>query len=201
LISFVDEPHSAIEGPVQGEIVNLTDKRAENSRAAQLELLALKRLDDQVRRLERTAQGLSVESFIAAEREALPSLEADRCSAGNGTWLIPEPTAPDVADGATNPIAGESARRSISATGVNLPPPGQAPAYLGAALSCRAASKVTPIRFCWIHTILHSRTEESLAITRRKCAGTKAGFSTSMAAPSGEMFRTMHLITEPPDDT
>jgi uncharacterized protein len=39
LKSFVDEPHSAIEGPLQGEIVNLTDKRAETSRAAQLELL------------------------------------------------------------------------------------------------------------------------------------------------------------------
>jgi uncharacterized protein len=39
LTSFVDEPHSAIHGPVQGEIVNLTDKRAEPSRAAQLELL------------------------------------------------------------------------------------------------------------------------------------------------------------------
>src|SRR5690348_323039 len=39
LKSFVDEPHSAIDGPAQGEIVNLTDHRAETSRAAQLELL------------------------------------------------------------------------------------------------------------------------------------------------------------------
>ncbi|QHO71723.1 hypothetical protein ACH79_02860 [Bradyrhizobium sp. CCBAU 051011] len=39
LESFVDEPHSAIDGPAQGEIVNLTDRRAERSRAAQLELL------------------------------------------------------------------------------------------------------------------------------------------------------------------
>jgi hypothetical protein len=39
LTSFVDQPHSAIDGPVQGEIVNLTDKRAETSRTAQLELL------------------------------------------------------------------------------------------------------------------------------------------------------------------
>src|SRR5205814_3599207 len=39
LRSFVDEPHSAIDGPAQGEIINLTDHRAENSRAAQLELL------------------------------------------------------------------------------------------------------------------------------------------------------------------
>lgn len=39
LASFVDQPHSAIDGPVQGEIINLTDHRAEHSRAAQLELL------------------------------------------------------------------------------------------------------------------------------------------------------------------
>jgi uncharacterized protein len=39
LTSFVDEPRSAIDGPVQGEIVNLTDRRAERSRTAQLELL------------------------------------------------------------------------------------------------------------------------------------------------------------------
>jgi hypothetical protein len=40
LTDFVDEPHSAIDGPAQGEIVNLTDHRAERSRAAQLELLS-----------------------------------------------------------------------------------------------------------------------------------------------------------------
>jgi hypothetical protein len=39
LKSFVDEPHSAIDGPPQGEIVNLTDRRAESSRAKQLDLL------------------------------------------------------------------------------------------------------------------------------------------------------------------
>jgi hypothetical protein len=40
LKSFVDEPHSAIDGPAQGEIVNLTDHRAELSRSAQLDLLS-----------------------------------------------------------------------------------------------------------------------------------------------------------------
>ena len=39
LKSFVDEPHSAIEGPAQGNIVNLTDHRAKASRARQLDLL------------------------------------------------------------------------------------------------------------------------------------------------------------------
>lgn len=37
--NFVDEPHAAIEGPGQGEIVNLTDHRAADSRSMQLEVL------------------------------------------------------------------------------------------------------------------------------------------------------------------
>ena len=40
LTSFVDDPHTAIEGEGQGEIVNLADRRAEKSRSAQLELLS-----------------------------------------------------------------------------------------------------------------------------------------------------------------
>jgi hypothetical protein len=40
LSSFVDEPHSAIDGPGQGEIINLTDHRAERSRQAQISLIA-----------------------------------------------------------------------------------------------------------------------------------------------------------------
>jgi len=39
LKSFVETPHSAIDGKNQGEIVNLTDVRAKASRASQLELL------------------------------------------------------------------------------------------------------------------------------------------------------------------
>lgn len=40
LRSFVEAPHAAIEGRSQGEIVNLTDRRADGSRRAQLALLA-----------------------------------------------------------------------------------------------------------------------------------------------------------------
>src|SRR4051812_30578270 len=40
MTSFVDAPHTAIEGAPQGEIVNLTDHRAEASRRGQLDLLA-----------------------------------------------------------------------------------------------------------------------------------------------------------------
>jgi uncharacterized protein len=40
LASFVEEPHSAIDGPGQGNIINLTDRRAGRAREAQLELLS-----------------------------------------------------------------------------------------------------------------------------------------------------------------
>jgi len=39
LESFLEAPHTAIEGPRQGSIVNLTDRRAAHSRQAQLDLL------------------------------------------------------------------------------------------------------------------------------------------------------------------
>jgi hypothetical protein len=39
LKSFVEEPHSAIDGPAQGVIVNLTDRRAAPARSTQLDLL------------------------------------------------------------------------------------------------------------------------------------------------------------------
>jgi uncharacterized protein len=39
------------------------------------EVQALKRLDEQARRLERTVQGPSFESFVATERAASPALD------------------------------------------------------------------------------------------------------------------------------
>jgi uncharacterized protein len=39
VLDFVDQPHSAIDGPAQGEIINLTDHRAFRAREAQLTLL------------------------------------------------------------------------------------------------------------------------------------------------------------------
>src|SRR5437763_7254448 len=58
LTSFVDEPHTAIDGPSQGVIVNLTDRRAEKSRSAQLELLdrlGPDRIAEEVARIEAPA--------------------------------------------------------------------------------------------------------------------------------------------------
>jgi hypothetical protein len=40
LTSFVNDPHAAIDGEAQGEIINLADRRAEASRDAQLDILS-----------------------------------------------------------------------------------------------------------------------------------------------------------------
>ncbi len=61
LTSFLDSPHSAIEGREQGEIINLADRRAERSRSEQLDLLASIGPDGIVR------------EFNALERQAEPN--------------------------------------------------------------------------------------------------------------------------------
>ncbi len=53
LTSFVDAPHAAIDGPGQGVIVNLADRRAAASRRGQLDLLATLGPDGVVRALAR----------------------------------------------------------------------------------------------------------------------------------------------------
>jgi hypothetical protein len=57
LDSFVDAPHAAIDGPGQGEIINLTDHRAERARTAQLDLieqLGPDRIITELSRLDKT---------------------------------------------------------------------------------------------------------------------------------------------------
>jgi hypothetical protein len=76
LTSFVDAPHAAIDGPNQGVIVNLADRRAERSRGAQLELLLLGP-DKVLREVRVLARGNTLQLF---EPEALaqPLAAADR---------------------------------------------------------------------------------------------------------------------------
>jgi hypothetical protein len=61
--SFVDEPHTAIDGPPRGEIINLTDHRADRSRGAQLTLLA------------ELGPDRIIEEFSALERESSAQAE------------------------------------------------------------------------------------------------------------------------------
>jgi hypothetical protein len=77
LQSFVDAPHSAIDGPAQGEIVNLTDRRADVSRTAQLELLAdlgPDRIVGEFERLNGTAQaqGMLPHLIMPAHHDVRP---------------------------------------------------------------------------------------------------------------------------------
>lgn len=70
LTSFLDSPHAAIEGRDQGRIVNLADRRADRSRAGQLDLLASLGPD----RIVREFAALEAEPTAAAENHAQPML-------------------------------------------------------------------------------------------------------------------------------
>jgi hypothetical protein len=64
LESFVEEPHSAIDGPNRGTIVNLTDHRAADARSCQVEIARADpdRLLAQVRRIRELADARSASS-------------------------------------------------------------------------------------------------------------------------------------------
>jgi hypothetical protein len=75
LKSFVDEPHTAIDGPEQGRIVNLTDRRADASRRAQIEVLGSLGPDGVARRfLALEAQEPQAAQPIVSPQPLLPHL-------------------------------------------------------------------------------------------------------------------------------
>jgi hypothetical protein len=65
LASFVDAPHAAIEGPHQGEIINLTDRRAAASRQGQLDLLSTLGPDGVARELAALDAGAAPAAAVA----------------------------------------------------------------------------------------------------------------------------------------
>jgi len=69
LRGFFDDPHAAIEGPNRGVIVNLADRRADRSRAAQLDVLA--RGPDRVVAAYRRAARAGSEAARVAEGPAV----------------------------------------------------------------------------------------------------------------------------------
>jgi hypothetical protein len=69
LESFIDSPHSAIEGRTQGEIINLADRRAERSRDGQLDILASLGPDRIVR--EASALARQIEPMAKPEQAQL----------------------------------------------------------------------------------------------------------------------------------
>jgi uncharacterized protein len=74
LENFVDEPHTAIEGQSQGTIVNLTDRRAQRSRRAQLELLSSLGPDGIARELSSLEDGAPKHAPVHLSEPLLPHL-------------------------------------------------------------------------------------------------------------------------------
>jgi hypothetical protein len=75
LKNFIDAPHAAIDGAGQGEIINLTDRRADASRRAQLDLLqtlAPDRIARQAAALE--AKVSPMQDAVVSEQLLLPHL-------------------------------------------------------------------------------------------------------------------------------
>jgi uncharacterized protein len=74
LKSFVDAPHAAIDGADQGEIVNLTDRRAEASRRRQIDVLSSLGPDGVTRALAAAAARSARPAPAAAGQMSLPHL-------------------------------------------------------------------------------------------------------------------------------
>jgi hypothetical protein len=95
LRSFVDTPHAAIDGPNQGDIVNLTDRRAEASRQGQLALLRDRGPDfivDEAAALARataTGIGANIAAEIAAGTAAETAAETAPEIPAQGQLALP----------------------------------------------------------------------------------------------------------------
>jgi len=74
LTSFLDDPHAAIDGLAQGEIINLADRRADASRRAQLDLLAALGPDKIAREFSRLDGSEERTSGADAAQPLLPHL-------------------------------------------------------------------------------------------------------------------------------
>ncbi|WP_129136258.1 DUF763 domain-containing protein [Luteimonas sp. YGD11-2] len=72
LESFVDAPHAAIDGPGQGRIVNLADRRAAASREAQVTLLAAMGPDAIAREFARLGVDAATVAPVAAQEHSSP---------------------------------------------------------------------------------------------------------------------------------
>jgi uncharacterized protein len=80
LTSFVDAPHAAIDGERQGEIVNLTDRRAEASRRGQIDILSSlgpDRIADVIRKLTAASEKAPT---LSPEQPSLPHLVMPACA-------------------------------------------------------------------------------------------------------------------------
>jgi uncharacterized protein len=101
LSSFVDDPHAAVEGAGQGNIVNLADRRAEASRRAQVELLSELRPEGIAREFGKIEAGLRKNAPGLFGGPLRPAGAGQDTGAGDGTEtgdqlsLLPHLVMPD----------------------------------------------------------------------------------------------------------
>ncbi|WP_337245313.1 DUF763 domain-containing protein [Luteimonas sp. gir] len=100
LESFVDAPHAAIDGPGQGRIVNLADRRAAASRASQVALLqemAPAQLVQEFGQLERAAGAAPARVRPATSTQPTPGATGDLFApiGGDAAPLQPHLSLPD----------------------------------------------------------------------------------------------------------
>lgn len=115
LTSFVDDPHTAVDGPGQGRIVNLADHRALASRRAQVALLQGLGPDGIVRELGRIDGGLAARARPAA---AVSAIEAEAPAQGE---LLPQLVMPAHHDVRGTDVIARRLHGSLAAAAENGP--------------------------------------------------------------------------------
>jgi hypothetical protein len=112
LTSFVDDPHAAVEGPGQGNIVNLADRRAARSREAQVALLADLGPDAIAREY----------SLLPASGEKVPAMRADEGQLSSPQLdLLPHLAMPDRHDVRASDIVLRRLHGNLAAAADNGP--------------------------------------------------------------------------------
>jgi len=114
LASFVDDPHAAVDGPGQGRIVNLADRRAQASRAAQVDLLHTLGPDGVAREFARIDTG-------ADKRPAPSSRRHDDPQAPLQLGLLPHLVLPDRHDVRGSDVVARRLRGALAAAAQNGP--------------------------------------------------------------------------------
>lgn len=121
LKSFVDDPHAAVDGPGQGRIVNLADRRASASREAQVELLRSLAPERIVRELGQLAGGLDPDKPRAPKRSGPASSSETSGHAPLQLGLLPHLVMPDRHDVRASDVVARRLHGALAAAAENGP--------------------------------------------------------------------------------
>ncbi len=121
LTSFVDDPHAAVDGPRQGSIVNLADRRARASREAQIGLLQSLGPTGIVRELARIDGGLVAGRARTVDAASVPATGAVDKPAPVQLELLPHLIMPAHHDVRGSDVIARRLHGSLAAAAENGP--------------------------------------------------------------------------------